>query len=150
MIAIAAMTPSRVIGANGKLPWHLPEDLRFFKRTTIDHIIIMGRKTYDSIGHPLPHRENWVLTTGPAIPRVRTLRSPDEITDPGDGRRLYVIGGAGIYSLLLPRCDELLLTRVHREYPGDTFFPEFERDFVRADKLLASEEMDIERYVRSG
>ncbi len=149
MIAIAAMSENRVIGAEGKIPWHLSEDLKFFKRTTLGHIILMGRKTYDSIGKPLPGRENWVLTrTGGEIAGVRLLRSPDEITEPGDGRKLFLIGGGQLYQELLPRCSELLLTVVPRQVAGDAYFPRFEDDFALAEIVLRTEDMEIRRYVR--
>ena len=111
MIAIAAMSRNRVIGAEGRIPWHIPDDLKFFKRTTLGHIIVMGRKTYDSLGKPLPGRENWVVSREAEIPGVRVLRSFDAVEEPSDGRLLYLIGGAQLYAALLPRCSELLLTR---------------------------------------
>ena len=88
MIAIAAMSRNRVIGADGKIPWYISEDLKFFKRTTLGHIIVMGRKTYDSLGKPLPGRENWVLSRGARIDGVTMLRSFDAIQEPSDGRKL--------------------------------------------------------------
>lgn len=148
MIAIAAMTPSRVIGHNGAIPWHLTEDLQFFKRTTLGHVVLMGRKTFDSIGKPLPGRENWVLTRGPAIPGTRCFGSPSQIVDPGDGREVFVIGGAAIYEVFLTQCQELLLTHVHREYPGDTFFPPWESDFAPAATLLETSDFTIRRFTR--
>jgi dihydrofolate reductase len=92
MIAIAAMSRNRAIGVDGRIPWHIPEDLKFFKRTTLGHVIVMGRKTYDSLGKPLPGRENLVVSREADIPSVRVLRSFDEIVEPSDGRQLYVIG----------------------------------------------------------
>lgn len=148
MKAIAAMSLNRVIGVNGRIPWHLSEDLKFFKRTTLGHIVLMGRKTYESIGRPLPGRENWVLSRGGEIPGVRVLRDPVEIVEPEDGRELFLIGGAELYSLLMPRCEELLLTLVQREVEGDAFFPEFENDFSLAEVLLTAPEMEVRRYVR--
>ena len=115
MIAIAAMSKNRVIGVEGRIPWHISDDLKFFKRTTIGHIVVMGRKTFDSLGKPLPGRENWVVTRGAEIPGVRVLRSLEEIPDSSDGRAVYVIGGAEIYKALLPRCSEILLTHVDHE-----------------------------------
>ena len=124
MIAIAAMSRNRVIGVDGRIPWHISEDLKFFKRTTLGHIIVMGRKTYDSLGKPLPGRENWVVSREANIEGVTLFRSFDAIEEPADGRRLYIIGGAQLYAALLPHCSELLLTRIDREVEGDTFFPE--------------------------
>ncbi len=149
MIAIAAMSRNRVIGAEGRIPWHISEDLKFFKRTTLGHIIVMGRKTYDSLGKPLPGRENWVVSREAEIPSVRVLRSFDAVEEPSDGRRLYLIGGAQLYAALLPRCSELLLTRVDREVEGDTFFPDFENQFDAGEVLENGPGYEIYRHLRT-
>jgi len=148
MKAIAAMSLNRVIGAAGQIPWHLSEDLKFFKRTTLGHIILMGRKTYDSIGRPLPGRETWVASRGPAIPGLRMIRDLAAVEEPADGRTLFLIGGAELYRALLPRCSELYLTLVKKEVPGDAFFPPFEETFAPAETLLETGEMRIARYER--
>jgi len=149
MIAIAAMSRNRAIGKDGKIPWHFSEDLKFFKQTTLGHVILMGRKTYDSLGKPLPGRENWVLTSGPEIPGVRTIRDLDEVREPVDGRKLFVIGGATLYEALLPRCEELILTLVDCEVEGaDTFFPSFEDDFTFQEVLLKTPDLEMRRYVK--
>ena len=148
MIAIAAMSRNRVIGVDGRIPWHISEDLKFFKRTTLGHIIVMGRKTYDSIGKPLPGRENWVVSREADIAGVRVLRSFDAISEPTDGRQLYIIGGAQLYAALLPRCTELLLTRINRDVEGDTFFPEFENTFDAGEILESGESYEIRRHRR--
>jgi len=148
MIAIAAMSRNRAIGVDGRIPWHISEDLKFFKRTTLGHIIVMGRKTYDSIGKPLPGRENWVVSREADIAGVRVLRSFDAISEPTDGRQLYIIGGAQLYTALLPRCTELLLTRINREVEGDTFFPEFENSFDAGEILESGESYAIRRHRR--
>ena len=148
MIAIAAMSRNRVIGVDGRIPWHISEDLKFFKRTTLGHIIVMGRKTYDSIGKPLPGRENWVVSREAEIAGVRVLRSFDAISEPTDGRQLYIIGGAQLYAALLPRCTELLLTHINREVEGDTFFPEFENSFDAGEILDSGESYEIRRHRR--
>ncbi len=148
MKAIAAMSRNRVIGADGRIPWHLSEDMKFFKRTTLGHVILMGRKTYDSLGKPLPGRENWVLTRGGDIPGVRVIRDLADISEPGDGRELFVIGGAQLYAALLPRCSELLLTLVNREVEGDVFLPRFEDDFAFSEVVFEAPEMEVRRYVR--
>jgi len=148
MKAIAAMSLNRVIGADGKIPWHLSEDMKFFKRTTLGHIIVMGRKTYASLRKPLPGRENWVLTRGGDIPGVRVIRDVAEISEPDDGRELFVIGGAQLYAALLPQCAEVLLTLVKREAQGDVFFPPFEEDFSFAEVVFEAPGMEVRRYVR--
>jgi dihydrofolate reductase len=149
MIAIAAMSRNRVIGAEGRIPWHIPDDLKFFKRTTLGHIIVMGRKTYDSLGKPLPGRENWVVSREVDIPGVRVLRSFDAVEEPSDGRLLYLIGGAQLYAALLPRCSELLLTRVDLHVEGDTFFPDFENQFDAGEVLDSGPGYEIHRYLRT-
>jgi dihydrofolate reductase len=148
MIAIAAMSRNRVIGADGKIPWYISEDLKFFKRTTLGHIIVMGRKTYDSLGKPLPGRENWVLSRGAQIDGVTMLRSFDAIQEPSDGRKLYIIGGAELYTALLPTCSELLLTHVDHEVEGDTFFPDFENNFDAGEVVQSGEGYQIRRHLR--
>lgn len=149
MKAIAAMSVNRVIGVEGQIPWHLPEDLKFFKRTTLGHIILMGRKTYDSIGKPLPGRESWVVSrTDKEIPGVRVISDLNDIAPPADGRQIFLIGGGQLYEALLPRCEELYLTLVRREATGDAFFPPFEEDFELAEVLEENEEMEIRRYRR--
>jgi dihydrofolate reductase len=148
MMAIAALTANRVIGHCGKLPWHLPEDFRFFKQTTLGHVVVMGRRTFDSIGRPLPGRENWVISRGPAIAGVRMLGNPSDVGETVDGRTVYVIGGAAIYEALLPRCSELILTHVHGSWPGDTFFPEYTKEFGAMETLLENPDFTVIRHVR--
>lgn len=149
MIAIAAMAANRVIGKDGTIPWRLPEDMKFFKRTTLGHVVLMGRKTYDSIGKPLPGRENWVLTRQSIdIPGVRVLHDLQNIPAAAEGREIYLIGGAELYAALLPKCREILLTRLPNPIEGDAYFPAFEQDFDLRETLISSPEMTIERYVR--
>jgi dihydrofolate reductase len=151
MIAIAAVSPKRVIGAGGKIPWHLPGDLKFFKATTLGHVVLMGRKTWDSLGKPLPGRENWVVSrTAGEIAGARVLRSMEEIPEPGGGRELFVIGGAEIYEVLLPRCSELLLTLVDADVEGDAFFPEFGHLFGEGEEIGSGEGYRIVRHRRRG
>lgn len=148
MKAIAAMATNRVIGTEGRIPWHLPEDFRWFKRTTLGHAVLMGRKTYESLGKPLPGRENIVLTRGGKISGVRTIHDISELPKPQPGQEIFVIGGAQIYELLLPKCDELLLSLVDREVRGDAFFPPFEHLFDRKETLLTFPEFSVVRYAR--
>jgi dihydrofolate reductase len=147
--AIVAMAENRVIGNAGVIPWHLPEDFKFFKATTMGHTILMGRKTYESIGKPLPGRENIVLSrTMPETPGVIVIRSLDELKEPSDGRDLFVIGGEEIYRLLLPRVQELYVTRVHSKVDGDTCFPEFMNDFDDGEMVLETPDFRTWRYKR--
>jgi dihydrofolate reductase len=147
--AIVAMAENRVIGNAGTIPWHLPEDFKFFKATTMGHAILMGRKTYESIGKPLPGRENIVLSrTMPETPGITIVRSVEEIQEPTDGRDLFVIGGEEIYRLLLPRIQELYVTKVPRQIEGDTHFPEFEDQFDTGTKVLETNIFSVSKYGR--
>src|ERR1051325_5949025 len=111
---IAAMSLNRVIGAGNKIPWHLPEDFKWFKKLTTGHILIMGRKTFESIGKPLPNRTTFVLTrSSQPIDGVQVITSLDEIKSrlpENDARELFICGGAQIYEQTLPLCSELYLT----------------------------------------
>lgn len=131
--SIAAMSLNRVIGKGNALPWDIPEELQWFKKKTLDQIILMGRKTYDSIGRPLPRRESIVLSrTSPSLPGVSVIGSLEELLSlPLDPKKeIWVIGGAEIYKLTLPYTSDLYLTIVKREIPqGDAFFPPFEDSF---------------------
>lgn len=138
------MSLNRVIGRAGKIPWHLPEDFRWFKRTTLGHAVVMGRKTYESLGKPLPGRENIVVTRGAPIPGVTTIHSPEAVPE----GEVFVIGGAEIYSLLLPQCSDLYLTVVQREIEGDAFFPEFESMFEFAGIALTTPDFEVRHYRR--
>ena len=147
--SIVAMAENRVIGNAGTIPWHLPEDFKFFKATTMGHAILMGRKTYDSIGKPLPGRENIVLSrTMPVTPGVTVIRSIDELKEPTDGRDLFVIGGEEIYRLLLPRVQELYVTKVPRKIEGDTRFPEYEKQLDEGTKVLETNAFSVWKYRR--
>ncbi|KAB2639391.1 MAG: dihydrofolate reductase [Verrucomicrobia bacterium] len=150
--AIVAMAENRVIGNAGTIPWHLPEDFKFFKATTMGHAILMGRKTYESIGKPLPGRENIVLSrTMPETPGVTIIRSLDELKELEnklDGRDLFVIGGEEIYRLLLPRVQELYVTKVPQTIEGDTHFPELESQFDAGTKVLETNDFSVWKYRR--
>ncbi|WP_417582352.1 dihydrofolate reductase [Nitrincola sp.] len=133
---IVAQSQNRVIGVNNKLPWYLPEDLKYFKRITQGKPIIMGRKTYESIGRPLPGRTNIVITRDsayqvPGIKVVHTLEQALELAEQQslvDGsEEALVIGGSEIYALTLPQADRLYLTQVHAQIDGDAFFPELDK-----------------------
>ena len=151
IVGIVAMTPDRIIGSGGTLPWHLPADLAFFKRTTTGHPIVMGRKTYESIGRPLPNRRNIVLTrsSGWTTPGVEVIHAPSELADlPGLDGTVFIIGGAEIYQAFLPETEELLVTHVLHPYPGDTVFPEFQGNFILSESLESNGEFTIRRWVR--
>lgn len=128
---IAAMAENRVIGREGRIPWHLSDDLRRFKRLTTGHTIIMGRKTWDSLGRALPGRENVVVTRqrGLQAPGATVVGSLDEALRHAQARgdaEAFVIGGGEIYREALPRADRLELTLVHAAFEGDARFPEID------------------------
>ena len=125
---IVAMARNRVIGANGAIPWHLPDELKLFKSLTLGHAIIMGRKTWDSIGRALPGRTSIVVTRqrGYRATGAKVAHSLDDaIRASGDDSEIFVIGGADLIREALPLADRLYLTTVDAEVPGDTWMPEF-------------------------
>ncbi len=154
--AIVAMTPSRVIGREGALPWNLPEDLRLFRQKTMGHSILMGRRTWESIGRPLPGRQSLVLSRDPdfalsAPPEeARVIRSLDEL-DRIDvlHPEIMIIGGARIYELALPLTTTLWVSRLKREHEGDAFFPPFEHLFPPPTLMGSFNGFDLHLYRRA-
>ncbi len=145
--AIAAMSLNRVIGRGKEIPWHLPEDFKWFKRMTTGQVIVMGRKTFESIGKPLPNRTTLVLTNSVAsIPGVSTIRSLAEVNLEGETRDVFICGGAEVYRQALPLCSDLYLTLVKREVEGDVFFPEFEGLFAPVEQLMDCSDFEITHY----
>lgn len=131
--SIAAMSLNRVIGKDNALPWNIPAELEWFKKMTLDQIILMGRKTFESIGKPLPRRESVVLSKSISnIKGATVIQNLENLADyPIDPQKsIWVIGGAEIYKLTLPYTSDLYLTEVKLEIPnGDAFFPPFENQF---------------------
>ncbi|MGE3616573.1 MAG: dihydrofolate reductase [Gemmatimonadales bacterium] len=128
---VAAVAANRVIGRAGGLPWRLPDDLKRFKQLTIDHTVIMGRKTFDEIKRPLANRRNVVISRDPEFrPHGATVvPSLEEALALGATEgEVFVIGGAEIYRLALPFADRIYLTAVHADVEGDTLFPAFDAD----------------------
>lgn len=125
---IAAMTADRVIGKDNRMPWDLPEDLKHFRSLTLDKTVIMGRKTWESLGRPLPRRRNLVVSrrlTAPP-PGTELFSSPHEALEAAGGEEeVFIIGGAEIYRQTLDRADRLYISRVDGSYEGDTWFPPF-------------------------
>ncbi|MDA1118454.1 MAG: dihydrofolate reductase [Proteobacteria bacterium] len=131
---VAAVAANGIIGANGRLPWHLPEDLKHFKALTLGHPVIMGRKTWDSLGRPLPGRENIVVTRAPGYeaPGASVAASLEGALALCAGEpSVFVIGGREVYAAALPQAHGLVLTEIRREYAGDVRFPEFDRSAWR-------------------
>ena len=131
VVLVAAVADNGVIGVDGGLPWHLPEDFAHFKRTTLGHVVVMGRKTFESMGRPLPRRTNVVVTrqaewsaegavTAPSFEAALELAA----AHPGD---VMVIGGGEVYAQALPVADEQVITEVHLSPEGDARYPDFDR-----------------------
>lgn len=129
LAAVVAMSENRVIGRNNTLPWHLPADLRHFKAITSGHTLIMGRKTFESIGKPLPNRNNIVVSRdlGLNAKGCIVVNSLEEALASAEvfNTNIYVIGGAQIYAQTLPILQKMYLTLVHHQFDGDAFFPEY-------------------------
>jgi dihydrofolate reductase len=148
--AIAAMSLNRVIGAGNKIPWHLPEDFKWFKKMTTGQVIVMGRKTYESIGRPLPNRTTIVLSRSslriPGVTLVADLQELGSLHGELAGREIFICGGAQVYEHALPMCSDLYLTLVKRNVEGDTFFPKFEDKFMLKEEVLDGPEFRILHY----
>lgn len=133
---IAAMASNRVIGKNNDLPWRLPDDMKFFMQTTKGHVVIMGRKNYDSLPpnfKPLPHRHNIVVTRQQRFDAggctvVHSLENALEIAKKENESEAFVIGGAEIYKLALPYTNRIYLTEINARVEGDTYFPVFDKN----------------------
>jgi len=131
---IAAVARNQVVGIDNKLPWHLPEDLKYFKATTSGHPIIMGRKTYDSIGRPLPGRHNIVVTRDPqwqadGVTVTHSLTAAQQAA--GAAQETFLIGGATLYQEALSLADRLYLTEIDADFEGDAHFPAWNKsDFT--------------------
>ncbi len=136
---IVAVAEGGVIGANGMMPWHISEDLRMFKRVTSGHPVVMGRRTFESLGRPLPGRTNVVVTRNPSwssegVRVAGSLENAVTLFPPGE--EVFVIGGGEIYRQAMPLADRFYLTRIDAAYDGDTFFPAWDE----ADWQLVSSE----------
>jgi dihydrofolate reductase len=159
--AIAAMSENRVIGSGGKIPWHLPEDFRFFRKMTTGNILVMGRRTFQAVGRPLPDRHTIVLSRHCKKPREILGQSElglfqcgtfeiasalESIDYSGDPREIFICGGGQVYAGALPFCSDLYLTIVKRIVEGDTCFPPFEDQFELAAEILDCPEFKILHY----
>lgn len=131
---IAAMTPDHVIGFNGQLPWHVPEDLKHFKNLTTGHTVLMGRKTFDSIRKPLPNRTNLILSRKmpahipPGTHWFTGLKEAIAMAEKSGETELFVVGGAEIYALAMPLADRMYVSIIKLDSPvmGDTWFPQWQ------------------------
>lgn len=147
--AIAAMASNRTIGTQGKLPWHIPEELRWFRQTTLHQTLLMGRKTFESMGcRALPERTTYVLSSQKmsSYEGVRSITSIDELTDIQG--TIWLCGGAHMYEQFLPLCSELFLTVIHKAYEGDAFFPKFEHLFKKQSILKSTEDFEVQHWIK--
>jgi dihydrofolate reductase len=146
---VVAVSTNGVIGRDGELPWHLPDDLRNFRRLTTGKPIVMGRKTYESIGRPLPDRHNIVMTrdTGFEAPGCDVVATPEAaLAAAADAAEVMIIGGAGIYDTFLSIADRIYLTRVHTEVEGGVSFPALDSGDWRQRSLEPHERDDQHAY----
>ena len=150
VIAIAAVGKNGVIGRGSELPWNIPEDMRFFRESTRGQIVVMGRKTYDSLGKALPARRNAVITrntswTVPDAEIYSDLPAALSALEPvakSERKDVFIIGGAEIYTLSLPFLDEVWLTEIESEFEGDVFFPQYRDGCFEAAGFVRSEVRD--------
>lgn len=150
--AIVAMAKNRVIGRANDIPWYLPADLKYFKKTTLNHHIVMGRKCFESIGRPLPKRTNIVITRNPFFIAsgciiTHNLEEAVGIAKANGETEVFIIGGGQIYDIAMPHIDRLYLTEVDLEVDGDVFFPELAMDewqVVSEEKHQADEKNEFD------
>jgi dihydrofolate reductase len=151
MKAIAAMSQNRVIGRGNKIPWHIPADFRWFKQCTSGQVVLMGRKTFESLGKPLPNRRNLVVSRGAALPPAVEVVRDLAAFDPEAYRPLevWLCGGAELYEQLLPRCTDLYLSIISHDVEGDAVFPPFEHLFEFRGIVLSDPDFEVRHYQRS-
>ncbi len=150
---MAAMGKHRELGFGNKLPWHLPDELKRFRDITRGHVVIMGRKTYESIGKALPERKNIVITRNADFqaPGATVVSSIEDAfkeagKEAGENAEFFVVGGGKIYALALPYADKMYLTFVDAEIPADTYFPEFNEDEWRVIETVSHEADERHKY----
>lgn len=144
LVHVVAFDNNRCIGSNNQLPWHIPEDLAHFKRLTLGGVVLMGRKTFESIGKPLPNRTSWVITSDdtwhyPTVKTAQTLQNGligaiDDVKKSYRPNELFVIGGGQIFSQTLKWADTLQISRIDLDSNGDVFYPHFDDQFIITDK----------------
>ncbi len=144
---IVAMASNRAIGLNNQMPWHLSADLKKFKKITMGAPILMGRKTYESIGRPLPGRTNIIISRNLSYSQAGCLVFNDidkALASCGDAKEVFVIGGSDFYQSMLPVADTLYLTQIHQEFPGDTFFPEIDSgQWIEVEREDVLDDLDV-------
>ena len=146
---VAAVAKNGVIGANGGMPWHLPEDLKHFRKLTLGHPVIMGRRTWESLGKPLPGRENIVVSRKPGFeaPGASVAATLEAAVALCTGEPVaFVIGGAELYAAALSLADGIVLTEIERDFAGDTQFPEWDSNDWRETQREAHTALDGMRF----
>lgn len=165
LIGIVAMDPNRVIGKGLTIPWHYSEDFKFFKKTTLGHPIVMGRKTFESLGNkPLPKRLNVVIssTLDPATENIAVHPSIDsflhwlaytenlyplgKLTEHDNDPKAFIIGGSEIYRQFFPLLSGMYVTHIKKEYDGDVFMPQFEELFDKQETVLTNDDFEVKYY----
>ena len=148
--AIVAVSQNGVIGKGGELPWRLPEDLKWFRKITMGHIILMGRKTWESLKGPLPGRQNWVLSRKmKPTEGIRVFGTIEEALSCASGKTIFVIGGGELYVQTLSLCKELYVTEVMKMISdGDTYFPDFKNDFIQREIMDGNDDFVLRRWER--
>lgn len=142
---VVAVANNRVIGKNNRLPWHFSADLKFFKHLTMGQTVLMGRKTFESIGKPLPGRENFVLSRNPSNDTgSRFFNSVKEAVGAVKTEKCFIIGGAQIFEQTMDLVDGIYMTRIYADYEGDTFYPEVPKRFKVASTTMLQEQPKIE------
>ncbi|PAJ74886.1 diacylglycerol kinase [Pseudoalteromonas sp. NBT06-2] len=142
---IAAMANNRIIGKNNQMPWHLPADLKHFKAVTLGKPVIMGRKTFESIGRPLPGRKNIIISRDVSYEAqgIEVVSTPElAIEIAGNTPEVMIIGGGNIYDIFLPLCNRLYLTHIDLEVEGDTQFPDYEANRIWVKELSEEHKSD--------
>lgn len=152
-IILAALSTNYVIGRDNTLPWHLPADLKRFKQLTTGQIVVMGRRTFESIGKPLPNRLNIVLSRQKnfSVGGVVTTHSINDVLNQfaHDDRQLFVIGGEALFREMMPLCQRMYLTEIQQDFAGDTFFPKYNPDdWLETDREIhrASADNELEYH----
>lgn len=151
IILIAAVADNNVIGNNGKLPWHIPDDFKLFKDNTSGNTVVMGRRTFESIGRPLPNRNNIVVSSTLGEQEgITVCKTLDEALEKARKfeKKIFIIGGARMYKEAMPIADKLYISHVSGKYEGDTFFPDIDLDKWRPARIEGHKDFKFVEYVR--
>lgn len=149
---IVAIGKNFVIGKDGWMPWNIPEDLRQFKEKTLNHTVVMGRKTFEAIGRPLPKRKNIVVTRDPRwhFDGVETIGDLEAFLQEMQSKEeeIFIAGGAQIYQMALPYADKLIISHIDTEIDGDTFFPKWDRSKFNVTDTVDYKDFSVKTYIK--